>query len=263
VDELAAAIELDRRMTVRAADEVIELPWGLAVRNPRLPRVYHLNTLLLSATLPPQLGAVQLAELAEEQQGDLDHRRVLLNDAEAGERLSAKLEPLGWERDRTQWMALRCDPAAALVDPRARLLSEEELQHARRATMAEDDYGPNTSPDLIEQLLEAGRLLRAGTTSLSFGAGQTGEIASHCTLFCEEDLNGRRVAIVDHVATLRAHRRQGLSKAAVSAAIRAAGEWGADLVAIPADADDWPQIFYAGLGFAPTGRQVELTRRLG
>ena len=29
--------------------------------------------------------------------------------------------------------------------------------------------------------------------------------------------------------------------------------------AVPADADDWPQLMYARLGFAPLGRRVALT----
>jgi hypothetical protein len=32
---------------------------------------------------------------------------------------------------------------------------------------------------------------------------------------------------------------------------------------VPADADDWPQIIYAGLGFVPIGRQITFTLRSG
>jgi hypothetical protein len=48
----------------------------------------------------------------------------------------------------------------------------------------------------------------------------------------------------------------------VCAAVAHAGRWGAELIVVPADADDWPQVMYARLGFAPAGRQVALTRRL-
>ena len=70
------------------------------------------------------------------------------------------------------------------------------------------------------------------------------------------------MALIDNVGTLRAHRQQGLAKAAVSAAVRAAAEWGAELILVPADADDWPQLLYAGLGFAALGRQVTFTLRV-
>jgi hypothetical protein len=32
---------------------------------------------------------------------------------------------------------------------------------------------------------------------------------------------------------------------------------------VPADADDWPQVIYAGLGFEPVGTQVHFTLRGG
>jgi hypothetical protein len=46
-------------------------------------------------------------------------------------------------------------------------------------------------------------------------------------------------------------------------AIAAAVAWRADLIVVPADADDWPQLMYARMAFVPAGRQVTLTRRRG
>jgi GNAT superfamily N-acetyltransferase len=67
--------------------------------------------------------------------------------------------------------------------------------------------------------------------------------------------------MVEQVATVPAYRGRGLATATVSAAIAAAGEWGADQVTVPADADDWPQLLYAKLGFEPVGVQVSFTLR--
>ena len=69
-----------------------------------------------------------------------------------------------------------------------------------------------------------------------------------CALFLDDDVNGRRVATVEEVGTLVAHRRRGLARAVVSAAMSHAGRWGADLIVVPADADDWPQLMYTGAG---------------
>jgi GNAT superfamily N-acetyltransferase len=259
--ELEAAIDLDRRVIRRAAESWVELPLGWQAGHRRLPDVYHLNTLLLRAPLPATVGAPELAALADARQGELHHRRVVLDDVAAAERLADELLGAGWERERTLYMALRSDPRAALNDRRARRLSEEQLRSIQRATLAEDDFGPHTSPGLVQRLVAAQVALRAGTAALGFGAGQGDEVVSHCTLFCEAEPAGRRVALIDSVGTLRAHRGQGLAKAVVSTAVRAAGEWGADLIVVPADADDWPQMLYAGLGFAPIGRQVGFTRR--
>lgn len=260
--ELAAALELDRLITRRAAESCAELPWGWDVRHRRLADVHHLNTLLLPAPLPAEACARDLVALADARQGNLSHRHFVLDDEQAADRLAPELLEAGWERDRTLYMALRSDPQAALIDPRARLVSEDQLREVQRVVLAEDALHPDTLPGLVGQLLEAQAALRAGTTALGFGAGQGDAVASHCTLFCEADLADRRVALIDNVGTLRAHRQQGLAKAAVSAAVRAAGEWGAELIVVPADADDWPQLLYAGLGFAPLGRQAAFTLRV-
>jgi predicted N-acetyltransferase YhbS len=260
--ELAAAMELDRRITRRGAESCAELSWGWDVRHRRLADVHHLNTLLLCAPLPAEVSARDLMALADARQGDLAHRHFVLDDEPAADRLAPELLEAGWERDRTLYMALRSDPRAAPIDPRARLISEEQLREVQRLMLAEDDFGPEALPGLVRQLLEAQAALRAGTTALAFGAGQGDQVASHCTLFCEADLDNRRVALIDNVGTLHAHRQQGLARATVSAAIRAAGEWGAELVVVPADADDWPQLMYAGLGFAPLGRQASFTLRV-
>jgi GNAT superfamily N-acetyltransferase len=259
--KLAAAQDFERRITRRAAESWTELPLGWEARHRALADVHHLNTLLLRAPLPAEVGASELMALAEARQSDLRHRRVMLDDEAAGERVSGGMLDAGWERDRTLYMALGSDPKDALSDPRARVLPEEQLRAVQHATLGEDDFGPLSSPGLIDRLVEAQAALRAGTRALGFGAGPDERVVSHCTLFCEAEPTDRRVALIDTVGTLRAYRQQGLAKAVVSAAVRAAGEWGADLVVVPADADDWPQLLYAGLGFAPLGRQVGFTRQ--
>ena len=261
--ELAAAQDFERRITRRAAETWTELPLGWEARHPGLADVHHLNTLLLRAPLPAEVGARELMALAEARQGDLHHRRLVLDDEAAGERVSGEMVDGGWERDRTLYMSLGSDPQDALIDPRARVLSEEQLRVVQHATLGEDDFGPLSSPGLIDRLVAAQAALRTGTRAIGFGAGDGEVVVSHCTLFCEAEPTDRRVALIDTVGTLQAYRQQGLAKAVVSAAVRAAGEWGADLIVVPADADDWPQLLYAGLGFAPLGRQVGFTRTPG
>jgi GNAT superfamily N-acetyltransferase len=81
------------------------------------------------------------------------------------------------------------------------------------------------------------------------------------SLLCDPAAGGRRVALVEQVATLRAEREQGLARATVSAALHRAAGWGAELVALATDAEDWPQLMYAGLGFRPLGVQWACGRR--
>ncbi len=91
----------------------------------------------------------------------------------------------------------------------------------------------------------------------------TAGLQSMCELYLDSDVDGVRMAMVETVGTLPAYRERGLAKAVVSAAIIAVRDWGAELITVPADADDWPQVIYAGLGFEPVGTQVQFTLRGG
>ncbi len=202
-----------------------------------------------------------MAALAERWLGHLDHRFIRVDDGPAAERLAPALMADGWERNRTVFMVLRSDPDAALRDPRARPVSEDELDALMLANFEHYDYGPDASPEIVQQLVDAQSAMRIGTPALRFGAGEDGGLQSMCMLFLDPDVDGKKVAMVEQVATLPAYRERGLARATVSAAIAAAGEWGADLVTLPADADDWPQLLYAKLGFEPIGVQVTFTLR--
>ena len=159
-------------------------------------------------------------------------------------------------------MALDRDAHYAAVgdepDDRAREISEDELRELQRTALAQDMSGADVRGGLADQLQSAQDALRAGTPARGFGAGIDGGLQSMCTLFlCAEA--PERLAMIDEVGTLRGHRQRGLARAAISAAIAAARAWEAGLIVVGADADDWPQLMYARLGFAPVGVQVSLT----
>ncbi len=261
MDAFASALELDRRIAVRGSREATEIAEGWAVRSGDLPNVYSLNMLILTEPLADRFDACALIALADRWLGDLKHRFVRLDDPAAAERVWPELERRGWRRSRTVFMALTSAPRGAIRDPRAREISEAELDLVTQANFEQYDYGPETSAVLVRQLVAAQRAMRAGTTARAFAAGEDGGLQSMCTLFLDGDVAGARTAMVEEVGTLPSHRQRGLAKAVVSAAIRSAGEWGADLVVVPADANDWPQLLYAKLGFEPIGIQCSFTLR--
>lgn len=260
---LAAAREIDRRVFMRGAESVTELAGGWVIRHRGLPDVYDLNTVWLTEPLAPELGAEGVIALADRWLGDTRHRQLRMDDRDAADRLSAELCDRGWERRRTVLMAMGSERPRPDPDPRAREVSEAEMQALQLASYRESDFGPDASDELPAMLVAAQVALRAGTTSLRFGAGEGGAMQSMCTLFLDPDVGGERVAMVEEVATLEAYRERGLAKAAVSAALLAAEGWEAQQIVIPADADDWPQVFYAGLGFEPAGLVISFTLRSG
>jgi hypothetical protein len=265
--ELAAALSGDLAARRRACLESVAIDGGWVIRDARLAAVHHLNTIVLGTSAPLDPAAYDadaIEMLACRWQAEPQDRCVVIDDEPAAERLAIELPERGWEQQRTLFMALRSDPSAALRDARSRRLREDEVRLLQLACLQEEVVGPSVPRELPARLADAQALLRATTTSLRFGAGQPdAEPASSCTLFLDADVGGRRVATVDAVATLREHREQGLARAAVSMAVRAAGDWGADLIVVGADADDWPQLMYASLGFRALGRRWQFTRPVG
>jgi GNAT superfamily N-acetyltransferase len=263
-DALAAALSADLGTRLRACPESVAIDDGWVVRSTRLAAVHHLNAVVLGTAAgldAARYDADAIDDLSRRWQADRVERCVVIDDEPAAGRLAAGLARRGWERMRTLFMVLRRDPAEILLDPRARPLSEAELAPLQAACFAEQGFGAPAVGRLPALLAQAQARMRATTPSLGFGAGPVGgDPASMCTLFLDEDAAGRRVATVEAVATRRDHREQGLARAGVSAAIRAAGEWRADLIVVPADADDWPQLMYASLGFEPLGRRWQFVR---
>lgn len=247
----AAALRLDRGIRMRAAAQTRPVPGGLVVRHSELFDVHYLNAILLDAGAEPD----DVAALAERWQGDLGHRHVVFDDADAGERAAAELAGLGWERQRTVYMAFRGTP---VEDPRARIITDSELGRLQTAAMREELGNLDARAELATRLVASQSALRQSTEAISFGAGQDGALQSMCTLLLHDG-----AAMVTEVGTLAGQRRRGLARAAVSAAVREARGRGAAPVALATDADDWPQLMYASLGFAPVARQVALTRRVG
>ncbi len=262
---LETALAADRAIRRRAALEALPLTAGLVVRHPELHDVHYLNAVLLdrSPPAPVSLDGAGAAAVAERWLGELGHRHVVFDDPDAGERAAADLDGATWERGRTEFMVFAGDAAAAPSEGRARPISEAETEALQLASLREQAPEADARSGLAARLLATQRRLRATTPARCFGAGDDSEeLASMCTLLCDDDVGGRRVAMIIDVGTRVAHRERGLGRAVVSAAIAHASGWGADLIVVGADADDWPQLMYAALGFAAVGRQVTLTRRV-
>jgi hypothetical protein len=257
---LELAIEMDRRVAARAGRQTREIPEGVAILDAELSGVFSLNLVAIRAGACSGLNAAGLIELSERWLGHLRHRSLRLEDPDVAESLADEMREAGYQRERTVLMATTSPELDAAPDARARPLSEEELDAVMLADFKQTDYGPNYFEGLPEMLVAAQARLRGMTPAQGFGAGEHGGIQSTCTLFRDDDVLGQRVAMIDQVVTLSAYRERGLAKAALRLALAAAMGWHPDLIVIPADADDWPQIIYSKLGFAPVGTVVGFLR---
>jgi GNAT superfamily N-acetyltransferase len=257
----AAVLHARRELHRRAAGQAMPVPGGIVLRCPELPDVPDLNALHLDAPAPAELTGAALQRLAARGLDGLPHHHVVLDDAAAGERLGTHLQPAGWARRRVGVMVQVDGGTAPPPAVEVRRLPEAALiavQHAALAQEAPDGLAAG----VLEQLAQGVRRLRcAATCWAGFGVIRNGAAVASASLLLDTQAAGRRpIALIEEVGTLRVHREQGLGRAVVLAAVRAARAAGAQTVAVCVDADDWPQLMYARLGFVTAGRQIALTR---
>jgi hypothetical protein len=256
--DLATALAAERAIVRRGVERASTIDGGWVIRHPPLADVWHLNRVHLVGAAG-SLDADALQALVDEQLAGGPYRRVTLDDAVAADALWPALQARGWRRERAVVMVASAEPSRP-PDPSAavREIDGSALAAFQPLAFADDAAVTAISTALPQRLADAQAVLRAGSRWRAFGAGVTeGSVpASSATLYLDPDVGGRRVAFVDQVATLRLHREQGLAAGVMAACLSAAAEWDASLVALFADAEDWPQVFYASLGFAIVARQT-------
>ncbi len=243
-DRDAALIEARFDASLRACSgEVTELDGGFAVRTRELPLVWTLNQIRLHR----HLDLDELAGLADALQGDLPFRHVVARPGAVDASVEAAALAQGWQVEHDVVMALH-GRAAQPADPRIVELTEDQMLELMAAWLLEEL--PTTTPEGLAQVLEYNR--REGR---HFGEQRLGVL----------DEAGRPAAVtkvriaeafgwVEDVYVRPDLRGRGAGRALVSRAADLALAAGCELVAIVADADDWPQHLYAEVGFRPLAR---------
>jgi ribosomal protein S18 acetylase RimI-like enzyme len=249
--ELRRARAFCRELALACATRTEDVPGGVAVFHDRLPRVWDLNVVWLDI-LPESADAQRVAAEAERVQGALAHRKIIVTDETAGERLSAGFAALGWSVETWVLMAAagppdRPAPPHSVVEvdePGQRRFREEWLRSPTRH-----------SDDVVAQLLEQKRVVAAAVDARFFLGLADGQEACVCELYVRDG-----VAQIENVGTLEAFRGRGLARAVVLRAVEEARAAGCDLVFLEADGDDWPKELYRRLGFRPLGRVFPFSR---
>jgi ribosomal protein S18 acetylase RimI-like enzyme len=234
----------------RCAERREPFEWGTALFRLDIPRVHDQNLLRMERGFDVA-SARELAGDADRLQrpAGLSHRKVIVPQEEAGERLSSGFGKLAWRRARHVVMAQRGEPPAApphpVVEP-----DPSALREARTQTF-EQDLGSGASAQVAASL----ELIASVVPSRAYAVEVDGRVASWCMLYEE---NG--IGQVDDVVTAGPYRQRGYARAVVSAATRASLEHGNEITFLVADDEDWPKELYAKLGYEPIGRRYEFTR---
>jgi ribosomal protein S18 acetylase RimI-like enzyme len=251
VDELAETWQFEVTIQNRCAERIQPFEWGSAVFRLDMPRVHDQNLLRLERGFE-EVSAEQLATEADRIQrpAGLSHRKLLVPDELAGERLSDGFAGLAWRRARHVSMLHGGDAPAEPGHP-VRETSVVTLREARTREF-QTDLGGIAAMQVVASLeLVASNVAR----SRAFMVEEDGEPVSWCALY-EEDGIGQ----VEDVMTASAHRRRGYGRAVVEAATRASLASGNGITFLVADDEDWPKEMYARIGFEPIGRRFEFTR---
>jgi GNAT superfamily N-acetyltransferase len=217
-------------------------PWahGTAVFAPRLPGYWDYNAVRVQDAADG-LDACVLAEVADELQQGLGHRKLEVEVEAAGERLSGGFEQLGWVVQRMSWMR-HAGPV-----PRAGRAAVEEVEPAairplqREWLASEPWFGSEWA---AERFLELQDQVAARRPARCLAVRAGGEPAAFARLLIDD-----ATAEVEDVYCGPRWRGRGFASALVAAAVAEARAAAVADLWIVADADDWPRGLYARLGF--------------
>jgi len=227
-------------------------PWrlGTLFASADFPVYYDYNVLRVEGG-DPGVDAAALAGVADELQDGLEHRRIEVDDEDAGRRLRPGFEALGWRADRLAWLRRPATPPwlGAPEGATVRPAAFEETRSLRIQWKTEDPMGGN--PAEIAVIEEAAAARRGVRAVLAEAGGPVGFAAFSAA----GDL-----AEVELAFCLAEHRGRGIGGAVVAGAVGAAEAGGAREVLIAADDDGDSRRLYERLGFRSVWPEHVFTR---
>lgn len=230
-------------------DEVRPGRYGAALLTPSLPLVWQLNALRVE---DPAAGPAELVDEADRELAELGHRKLVVHDAELGERLARPLAAIGWNVLRLLVMVRARAPERAIPEGAGAEVDRETGAAGLAAFRREQPFG--WQEEAVDQLAAMDERFDRAAEARDFAA-PVAEPACVCRLY-----NANGLGQVDEVGTVEARRGEGHASAAVLAAADVAAAEGSDPIFLLTDASDWPQHWYRTLGFTEIGSVYEFLK---
>jgi GNAT superfamily N-acetyltransferase len=246
-DELVRATAFEHRKDARTSTDVIPIPGGDAYVDREFPLRYMANFLFVDdAGGTPASRWIEEAERILGEAG-CSHRLVVFAEPDDAERLSMAFLEEGYTADGGVLLVHRDTP----LRPRD-IASVEEVTFDELRPLVEKMYRREpwaTDEETVQALVGYKGKLERTIGARFFMSRVDGEPASCCELYVDGD-----DAQVESVDTLEEFRNRGLGSATVLRAVAESKSAGATFTYLWADDDDWPQHWYATLGFRDAGR---------
>jgi GNAT superfamily N-acetyltransferase len=243
-DDLTRAWAFDRVLLERTSTEVVPFTGGTAYFDDDAPLRYYSNLLVIDepAAAPAERWVAEADRLLDER--GLTHRVVAVHDTVAADRLAMGFVDHGYAVDRSMLMVQRDEPDRLHDLSSVEEISFDEVRPLMEEITRREPWA--TDAETVRQLTDHHGKLARTVGARFFAVRVDGALAGCCELY----LVGAE-AQIESVDTLSEFRGKGLASTFVLAAAAAARGAGAGRVHLWADADDWPQRWYATLGFRP------------
>jgi GNAT superfamily N-acetyltransferase len=251
--ELERALAFEATLRTRAAERIIPFRFGHAYFNDSYPRVWDLN--LLAVEGPGEVDPGELAAEAELLHTDAGHahRRALVLDETVGTQLEPFFRRIGWQIDREVFMVYRGPGERAADTMPVEEVARDDLRRFREDIARTEPWA--TYAEVVREVVDAAARWQQAGRARYFAVRVDDEPVAAAELY-----SAGRVAQVEDVATLPAHRGRGHASAVVARAVTEALSGGHDLVFLTADDRDWPKHLYTRLGFEEIGRTWSFLR---
>jgi GNAT superfamily N-acetyltransferase len=241
-----------RRMQQSVLCDRVE-PWrhGTLMQAREFPLYYDFNVLRVEDG-DPGVEAAALAAVADDLQAGFEHRRIEVDDEEAGRRLRPGFEVLGWRVDRLAWLHRPAEPPAVPAPHGVVAIRPAEFVETRPLRLAwkEEDNAWNDTGEFTR--VEEDAAARRGVRAMIAGAGEPVGFTTWSA--------AGAMAEIELAFCLPAHRGRGIGAALLARTIAEARAAGVEEMLIVADDDGDSKRLYERLGFRTVWRQHLFTR---
>lgn len=248
-DDYARAAAFLSDFARKQAFELHEILGGIVVLDPRFPVSWEHNQVIVDGDPEPSgLPAVVEAAL-----GHLNHRQITILDETVGAACAPALIAAGY----THATELIMTHAGAVPNAatRAEVVDLADLSQAAHKQIR--SWLPHLDEPTVRQLVERRSARVRGAEDVSFLAvrNEEGTIVSWADLYVD---SGHAIGQIEEIITAEGYQRRGYADALLTTALERAAD--TTLFFLLADADDWPQTWYARRGFTAIGRFHKFSR---